>query len=162
MARAQAFSLDLMIGAGALLILLAAYFLSLSDLAARTSAFEAMRAARLRALEASATLLASGEPAAWHALAEANSSTMRALGLAGQPGVLEPAKLARLRAMDYNESRTLLGLEGLNWRLSVLSPNGTTLYAAGLPPEPEIQSIVVERAVVLNASPAKLKLEVWR
>lgn len=151
-----------MIGAGALLILLAAYFLSLSDITMRTNAFEATRAARLHALEASAALLAPGESAAWHALPQANLSAVRALGLAGQPGVLEPAKLNRLQGMDYNESKALLGLEGLDWRLSIFSPNGTLLYSAGSSPAPEIQSIVVERVTVLNASPAKLKLEVWR
>ena len=163
MAKAQVFSLDVIIGAGVLLALFTVYFISLSDFSLRATAFESYRSAKLAALEASKALAESpGESAAWHALAQANASTIHSIGLTGQARLMENEKLARFSATDYNESKELLGLSGFEFRLSLYSPNRTLLYSAGLEPQPEIQTIVVERIVLLNNSPAKLKLEVWK
>jgi len=151
----------LIIGAGVLLVLLSVYFISLSDISMRTGSFEATRSARLRALAASSALAEGpGESAAWHALS--NSSAIRSLGLSRNPFVIDGAKLSALASMDYNKSKALLGLEGLDYRLSIISANGTLFYSTGAAPAPEIQSMVSERVVVYNSSPAKLKLEVWK
>ena len=162
MPKAQFFSLDLLVGAGVLLFLLTAYLIFLSDFSNRANSFEAYRSARIAAAEASSALAESpGEPADWQALASPNSSSIGSMGLCSQTRLLDNAKLAKLSTLAYNESKSILGLDRFEFRVSVLYANGTAAYQTGLTPQPEVQTIVVDRMVAYNNSPARLRLEVW-
>jgi len=100
-------------------------------------------------------------------MANITTANISSLGLVNGRNELVNAKLDALYSLNQtNESyefvRTKLGVPGYNIHLRITSLNGETLlYEFGRPSSLN-NSVVVDRMVLLNATPARANVEVWK
>lgn len=157
MKRGQVFSSDFAVAAAIFLFILTISVIAWNDLVDRTASAQDRLLNAEAAERAVGALLSTGSPVDWPF---ANASQMQIPGLAEKPGVLSQAKLDAFSALDYNATRTSLGLPRFDARISLMK--GETTVLLGPEPAADRSVAVAERTVALNGLPAVLRVEVWR
>ena len=110
-------------------------------------------------------VLSPGDPADWELSAPTNAS---AFGFAQSPNVLSAAKLSALAQLNqtYVISKERMGAGKYGLFISVLDENGNPLpYGFGVQVTAANDSIVsfsAERLALLNGSPARVLVQIWR
>ena len=129
--QGQIFSIDLLIS-GAILIIILVSVIFFWNYSQRKMTLQEQRfdlyALGEKAL--SQLLLTPGQPYNWESFSSNQDflDKVQALGLAPEPLVISSEKLNRFTALDYNQSKILLGLigPGYEYSLSIYSWNGTS------------------------------------
>lgn len=148
MARGQVFLVETIVAiATALLIAVIALhtFTSISNYRSGPD-----RAAAAVERAASALVLSQGDPANWNTV----NGTVRSLGVASRPGVIDSYKLAALSSQNYTE---LLSLSPYRARISILK-DGNVIWSMGSVNETETV-VIAERLCIYNSSPSLLRVE---
>ncbi len=105
-------------------------------------------------------LYANTEPVDWH---RHNYSNVTAVNLASGRGVLDSEKLASFVLADYNTTKEVIGIGTSEFYLKISSFNGkTAYYTYGLTPSATSNKYTIERPALLNATPVKVAIIVWR
>jgi len=166
--KGQIWSLDLLAGLVMISLLIMLFILEWNYIAIRWDSSESYRELLGAGLfSADALFTTPGEPPGWERMANITTANISALGLVNGRNELVNAKLDALYSLNQtNESydfvRTKLGIPGYNIHLMIKSLNGEALlYEFGRPSSLN-NSVVVDRIVLLNATPARAKVEVWR
>jgi hypothetical protein len=104
-----------------------------------------------------------GMPAGW------NESSVRVIGLADKENVLNATKVVQFVDMEYNKTKSLLGIPNREFYFEIRYPNNTVMEIDGKsltkginPGGGSVKVIVpVERYVILNGKIAKLEFLLW-
>jgi len=160
MAKAQIFSVDVILASAILITILISVFFYWNYSQRKLSHQEDQSYLLSSAEQAAAQLLLTSG-GNWSA---SNSSAISSLGLAHQPWILSPSKIANFSLLPYNTSKELLGMKGQEFFMQVRQWNGTAYYTINeIGPEmnqaPEI--LKVTRLALLNNQWAVLELFIW-
>jgi hypothetical protein len=100
-----------------------------------------------------------GVPLNW----ETNASSVQAIGLATTANNLSVAKVNAFVALNYNTSRTALGLPGTtNYYFTITNMSGTLLNQSGVDSNSSGTALVFTRYAILNGSRVWLRLKMYQ
>jgi hypothetical protein len=101
----------------------------------------------------------SGTPANWEMK---NISDIQAVGLAASPNKLSALKVGRFTAMDYNTSKTVMGLPAsTDYYFAIVDTGGAVLQQSGTDPPDPTMSFLFTRYVIWNGSAAWMRLKIY-
>lgn len=102
-------------------------------------------------------LLRDGDPDGWE-----YASSINAIGLVNENGVLDEDKLKKLNSTNYSVARRIMGLGKYNYFINITNTSdGNTLYEIGNKTI-EVEKVVVERFALLNGDVVSIVFEVWK
>ncbi len=161
MSKGQISTLDLVMAAFVFILIFLTVMWSWNDTGLRIDRFEDRRGIYQKGLDVGEALVkTSGEPANWHSLNVANSSTVNSLGLASQDNVLDQAKIDRFGGMEYEEVRGILGLSREDFNLTIYNSTGglgDALHSFGQP-SLNLTKVRVSRYASLGDDVVELRL----
>lgn len=89
-----------------------------------------------KVLDISETLVKTqGEPPDWQNMAagDINSSSVKSLGLASEDNILDPEKIDKLKLIDYDEAREMMGLSREGYNITITNSSGEVTHSIGRP-----------------------------
>lgn len=102
--------------------------------------------------------MSSGVPTNW----ETNIASTQAIGLADTANRLSVLKVTKFVTLDYNTSKTLMGLpRGTDYHFSITDTNGTVLKQSGIDSNVSDISLSFTRYVIWNGSRAWMRLRIY-
>jgi hypothetical protein len=99
-----------------------------------------------------------GVPVNW----ETNTPAVQAIGLASSANRLSSKKLNAFLTLDYNTSRTKMGLNNTNYHFTVTSMSGTLLNSSGVDSNSSTTALVFTRYAALGGSNVRVTMKIYR
>lgn len=168
MANGQLFSVDMLFALSLMITIFVATSVVTNSLASTEATLRVREPMTIDALQASSALIATGgSPLDWEQLNWTQNITVYSLGLATSPNSLDSAKFNKflsLNSTNYTDIRKLLGLSrpGYHFYVSVLFSNGSRAAPDfGELASADYPSVAVQRMILLDNQPRKLKVGVW-
>jgi hypothetical protein len=168
MKKAQIISLDVMIAALILLVIIGGFGVLLYQYTIHEQEQTELRDLELRSQPALNVLMSTeGNPDNWNE--SSNPCTeVKALGFMSEPGIISGQKLKNFTEMDYNCSQSLLGIRGYNFYFEARDADGNLLnidgvdITKGYEPPAGSEAIFSERKAWIDGSYlATINLGVW-
>ena len=163
--KAQLFSVDIMIAAAVLTIIIISVFFFWNYSEKKLAAQERHQEMYLlgeRAL--SQLLLTEGTPFNWTTALAANLSSLSSLGLIQQPWILSPQKVYNFSLLPYNNSKLFLGVDGYEFSFRLKSWNTTdyqTQLTTGASEGAAPEVIKITRLALFNNSWTLAEVLLW-
>ncbi len=153
MSRGQSVMLDFLLAAFVFSVVFSAVMLSLRNVQETFDAEERRWRIQRGAIQAADVLVKSrGVPFNW------NERETRLPGLKSMGRSLESGKLSAFEGLDYEETKEMLGLEGLEYRVEV--KGNETSMSMGRPESGDLR-VASTRVALHNGEPVFLKVTVW-
>lgn len=93
-----------------------------------------------------------------------NTSNVQVIGLASSENILNPGKIQSFLNMSYSKAKILLSIGDYEFHFEVLYMNSTLINGLSFGSQPTNAEAVVpiERPVLYQGSPARMKLIIWK
>jgi hypothetical protein len=168
LAKAQVFSLDIVIAMGIFILILVSTALIWQYSRGKITIEETRNDMETIARNALSVLAETkGNPTNWTGYAF-NTTSIKSLGIAEEFLVLDSEKISSLSSENYSAAKTILGILGPNYEFGITIKvwNGSSYaadYTIGSYPNATAYEIIhLERHVLFNSTWAKASIDLWK
>ena len=93
---------------------------------------------------------------------ENNPESVQSIGLVEDQNNMDPDKLSAFVAMDYNLSKSKMGLQpNVDYHFQILDSDGTVLYESGTEPAVAVGIFPFSRDIIINDAPGEMRLVLY-
>jgi hypothetical protein len=162
--RGMVFTMDLMVSVFFFMVILLSMLWVWGESHRHMNEFREASGKSRRIGEVATILVKSpGNPRNWETQLMLSPDTVSAMGLAGEPNVLDPVKLDQMNSMDYEMLREVLGLGTENFTIIVssnYSGKPVVLYSKGMESDAG-ERLTAKRYALLNGTRVELELATY-